>query len=46
MAVSMAGIPHSTINIYDNGVDGHFDLYFHNSTSHERNVRLTNGQSF
>lgn len=37
IAVSMAGMPHSTTNIYDNGVSGHFDLYFYNSTSHNTN---------
>ncbi|MDV3427240.1 MAG: LysM peptidoglycan-binding domain-containing protein [Bacillota bacterium] len=38
LAVSMAGMPHSTTNIYDNGVSGHFDLYFLNSTSHNTNL--------
>ncbi|MFA9397539.1 MAG: LysM peptidoglycan-binding domain-containing protein [Clostridiaceae bacterium] len=37
MAVSMAGMPHSTTNIYNNGITGHFDLYFLNSTSHVSN---------
>ena len=55
IAVSMSGMPHSTTNIYDNGVSGHFDLYFYNSTSHntgelspshQKNIRLANGQAF
>ncbi|GAA0721815.1 hypothetical protein GCM10008905_12650 [Clostridium malenominatum] len=54
MAVSMSGMPHSTTNIFDNGVDGHFDLYFYNSTSHntgqispshQSNIRIANGQT-
>ncbi|GAA0739929.1 LysM peptidoglycan-binding domain-containing protein [Clostridium oceanicum] len=34
MAVSFTGFPHSTTNIYNNGVNGHFDLYFYNSKGH------------
>lgn len=54
MAVSMAGMPHSTTNILDNGVNGHFDLYFYNSTSHntgeissshQSSIRIANGQT-
>lgn len=37
MAVSLTGMPHSTTNIYDNGMEGHMDLYFYNSTSHNTN---------
>lgn len=39
LAVSVTGMPHSTTNIYDNGVNGHFDLYFYNSTSHVNNTK-------
>lgn len=38
LAVSVAGMPHSTTNIYDNGISGHFDMYFYNSTSHINNT--------
>lgn len=53
MAVSLTGMPHSTTDIYNNGVDGHFDLYFYNSTSHvdntlspqhQQNILKANGQ--
>lgn len=53
MAVSLTGMPHSTTDIYNNGVNGHFDLYFYNSTSHvdnklsqqhQNNVLTANGQ--
>lgn len=37
LAVSMTGMPHSTTNIYTNGISGHFDMYFYNSTSHVSN---------
>lgn len=37
LAVSVTGMPHSTTNVYDNGVSGHFDMYFYNSTSHVNN---------
>lgn len=53
LAVSMTGMPHSTTDIYDNGINGHFDLYFLNSTTHntnelsvlhQKNVLIANGQ--
>ncbi len=37
LAVSLAGMPHSSTDIYDNGVSGHFDMYFYNSTGHSVN---------
>ncbi|WP_392486486.1 LysM peptidoglycan-binding domain-containing protein [Haloimpatiens sp. FM7315] len=37
LSVSVTGMPHSTTNIYDNGISGHFDMYFYNSTSHVNN---------
>jgi LysM repeat protein len=37
LAVSLTGMPHSTSDIYDNGISGHFDMYFYNSTSHSTN---------
>ncbi len=33
----MAGMPHSIDTIANNNFDGHFDLYFYNSTSHNTN---------
>jgi len=53
LAVSLIGMPHSTTDIYDNGVDGHFCMYFYNSTSHntnqinsvnQKNILIANGQ--
>lgn len=37
LAVSLTGMPHGTTDIYDNGVSGHLDMYFYNSTSHSTN---------
>lgn len=37
LAVSLTGMPHSSTDIYDNGISGHFDMYFYNSTSHSTN---------
>ncbi|MEW6723468.1 MAG: LysM peptidoglycan-binding domain-containing protein [Bacillota bacterium] len=34
LAASMSAMPHGVQTIYDNGFDGHFDLYFYNSRSH------------
>ncbi|MFD3156397.1 LysM peptidoglycan-binding domain-containing protein [Haloimpatiens sp. FM7330] len=45
LAVSLTGMPHSTTNIYDNGVSGHFDMYFYNSTSHVNNTMDSAHQS-
>ncbi|MCY6484651.1 LysM peptidoglycan-binding domain-containing protein [Clostridium aestuarii] len=53
LAVSLTGMPHGTTDIYDNGVNGHFDMYFYNSTSHvsnetssahQKSVLTANGQ--
>lgn len=54
LAVSVTGMPHSTTDMYSqNGIDGHFDMYFYNSTSHvsnelspthQKNVLIANGQ--
>lgn len=53
LAVSLAGMPHGTTDVYTNGVSGHFDMYFYNSrshntnsisTSHQNNVLKANGQ--
>ncbi|KYH36007.1 putative peptidoglycan endopeptidase LytE precursor [Clostridium tepidiprofundi DSM 19306] len=53
LAVSLIGMPHSTTDIYDNGVNGHFCMYFYNSTSHktnqidsvsQKNILIANGQ--
>jgi len=38
LAVSVTGMPHSTTDIYNNGIVGHFDMYFYNSTGHSVNV--------
>ncbi|WP_102400517.1 LysM peptidoglycan-binding domain-containing protein [Haloimpatiens massiliensis] len=45
LAVSVTGMPHSTTNIYNNGVSGHFDMYFYNSTSHVNNSIDTTHQN-
>ena len=34
IAASLSGMPHDVSSIHDNGVNGHFDLYMLNSTSH------------
>lgn len=39
LAVSVTGMPHSSTDIYDNGLDGHIDMYFYNSTSHVSNTK-------
>lgn len=54
LAVSVTGMPHSTTDMYaQNGIDGHFDMYFYNSTSHntnevspthQKNILIANGQ--
>ncbi|WMJ79222.1 LysM peptidoglycan-binding domain-containing protein [Clostridium sp. MB40-C1] len=54
LAVSLTGMPHSTTDMYQtNGINGHFDLYFYNSTSHvsnelspthQKNILIANGQ--
>lgn len=53
LAVSVTGMPHGTTDIYDNGLDGHMDMYFYNSKghknpviveSHQINVLKANGQ--
>lgn len=54
IAVSVTGMPHSTTNMYNqNGINGHFDMYFYNSTSHvsnelspthQNNILKANGQ--
>ncbi|MCY6355004.1 LysM peptidoglycan-binding domain-containing protein [Clostridium sp. ZS2-4] len=54
IAVSVTGMPHSTTDMYAaNGIDGHFDMYFYNSTSHvsneispthQKNILIANGQ--
>lgn len=54
IAVSVTGMPHSTTDMYaSNGIDGHFDMYFYNSTSHvsnelspthQNNILIANGQ--
>lgn len=53
MAVSLTGMPHSTTDIYDNGMTGHMDLYFYNSvghtdpvvdSTHQTNILKANGQ--
>lgn len=38
MAVSLTGMPHSTTDIYDNGMNGHLDMYFYNSLGHSNEV--------
>ncbi|WP_227763625.1 LysM peptidoglycan-binding domain-containing protein [Zhaonella formicivorans] len=37
LAASIAGMPHSVESIKDNNFNGHFDLYFYNSRSHNTN---------
>lgn len=54
LAISMTGMPHSTTDMYaQNKINGHFDMYFYNSTSHntnkkssthQRNILKANGQ--
>lgn len=54
MAVSLTGLPHSTTDMYpQNWINGHFDMYFYNSTSHntneispthQKNILTANGQ--
>lgn len=54
IAVSLTGMPHSSTDMYaSNGIDGHFDMYFYNSTSHvsnemspthQKNILTANGQ--
>ena len=54
LAASVTGMPHSSTDSYaQNGIDGHFDMYFYNSTSHvaneiipthQRNLLIANGQ--
>ena len=34
IATSLSGMPHGVDTITNNGVNGHFDLYLKNSTSH------------
>lgn len=38
IAGSMAGMPHGTMSIYDNNFNGHFDLHFLNSRTHNTNL--------
>lgn len=53
LAVSVTAMPHGSTDIYDNQANGHFDMYFYNSTSHvsneisqthQNNVLKANGQ--
>ncbi|SHH25372.1 LysM peptidoglycan-binding domain-containing protein [Clostridium grantii] len=53
LAVSITGMPHSSTDIFTNGLDGHIDMYFYNSTSHvnntintthQNNILIANGQ--
>lgn len=53
MAVSLTGMPHSTTDINDNGMNGHMDMYFYNSVGHsdpvtdpvhQANILKANGQ--
>ncbi|MBL4936558.1 LysM peptidoglycan-binding domain-containing protein [Clostridium sp. YIM B02515] len=53
MAVSLTGMPHSTTDSTTNGMNGHCDLYFYNSTGHadpiidpvhQANILKANGQ--
>lgn len=54
LAVSVTGMPHSSTDSYaQNGINGHFDMYFYNSTSHntdeistihQKNLLIANGQ--
>ncbi len=54
LAVSVTGMPHSSTDSYaQNGINGHFDMYFYNSTSHvadkispthQKNILTANGQ--
>jgi len=45
LAASIAGMPHSIDTIPNNNFDGHFDLYFYNSTSHNTNTIQPNHQN-
>lgn len=38
IAASLSGMPHSIDRTPNNGVNGHFDLYLHNSKQHSSNV--------
>ena len=38
LAASIAGMPHDVQTIANNNFNGHFDLYFYNSTSHNTNA--------
>lgn len=41
LAVSVTGMPHSTTDMYkQNWINGHFDMYFYNSTSHNTNEKV------
>jgi hypothetical protein len=53
MAVSLTGMPHSTTDSTTNGMNGHCDLYFYDSTGHadpiidpvhQANILKANGQ--
>lgn len=44
LAASIAGMPHSVDTIPDNNFNGHFDLYFYNSTSHNTGTLQSNHQ--
>ncbi len=45
LAVSVTGMPHSSTDVYTNGLDGHIDMYFYNSTSHVSNSLSTTHQN-
>ncbi|GAA0179204.1 hypothetical protein SH2C18_21150 [Clostridium sediminicola] len=45
LAVSVTGMPHSSTDIYNNGLDGHIDMYFYNSTSHVNNTKSDTHQN-
>lgn len=41
LAISVTGMPHSTTDMYkQNWINGHFDMYFYNSTSHNTNEKV------
>jgi LysM repeat protein len=45
LAVSVTGMPHSSTDILTNGLSGHIDMYFYNSTSHVNNTMNTTHQN-
>lgn len=45
LAASIAGMPHDVQTIANNNFNGHFDLYFYNSTSHNTNAIQPNHQN-